>query len=183
MFTFLFALWLILNGRITLEICLFGVVIAGAVYAFCVKALGYSPRHEKIYLRRFWLYGVFVVRLVWEILKANYPVGTVIEAPVVGTPSFGAFVRILPGIDGLVHISQLSTSHVNAPTDVVKEGDLVRAVITEVDLEKKRISLSIRRLLEAEAEAAAEAEADEDADEADGNVINVVTADDAPAAE
>ena len=119
----------------------------------------------------------------WEILKANYPVGTVIEAPVVGTPSFGAFVRILPGIDGLVHISQLSTSHVNAPTDVVKEGDLVRAVITEVDLEKKRISLSIRRLLEAEAEAAAEAEADEDADEADGNVINVVTADDAPAAE
>ena len=81
MFTFLFALWLILNGRITLEICLFGVVIAGAVYAFCVKALGYSPRHEKIYLRRFWLYGVFVVRLVWEILKANIDVMKIILTP------------------------------------------------------------------------------------------------------
>lgn len=81
MFTFLFALWLILNGRITLEICLFGLVIAGAVYAFCMKALGYSPQHEKIYLRRAWLYLVFVVRLVWEVLKANFDVMRIILTP------------------------------------------------------------------------------------------------------
>ncbi len=108
----------------------------------------------------------------WEILREKYPVGTVIEAPVVGTPAFGAFVRILPGIDGLVHISQLSTNHVNTPTEVVKEGDLVRAVITEVDFDKKRVSLSIRKLLEDSA-AAAIALGDEDAE--------VYSTDDAPA--
>lgn len=86
----------------------------------------------------------------WEIMKVKYPVGTVIESKVVGTPAFGAFVNILPGIDGLVHISQLSTQRVNAPSDVVNVGDVVRAVITEVDFERKRVSLSIRQLLEAE---------------------------------
>lgn len=99
----------------------------------------------------------------WEILRVNYPVGTVIEAPVVGTPNFGAFVRILPGIDGLVHISQLSTSRVENPTDVVKVGDTVRAVITEINFEGKRVSLSMRKLLEdtAEEEAAVEETAEE----------------------
>ncbi len=96
----------------------------------------------------------------WEILRVNYPVGTVIEAPVVGTPNFGAFVRILPGIDGLVHISQLSTSRVENPTDVVKVGDVVRAVITEINFEGKRVSLSMRKLLEDTAEEVAEEEAE-----------------------
>lgn len=101
----------------------------------------------------------------WEILKANYPVGAVIEAPVVGTPSFGAFVRILPGIDGLVHISQLSTSRVENPADVVSVGDVVRAEITEIDFDRKRVSLSMRKLLEdapiVEEEAAEEAPVEE----------------------
>ncbi len=88
----------------------------------------------------------------WEILRVNYPVGTVIEAPVVGTPNFGAFVNILPGIDGLVHISQLSTTRVENPSDVVKVGDVVRAVITEINFEGKRVSLSMRKLLEETAE-------------------------------
>lgn len=87
----------------------------------------------------------------WEIMRVKYPVGTVIESKVVGTPAFGAFVNILPGIDGLVHISQLSTQRVNTPTDVVNVGDTVKAVITDVDFERKRVSLSIRQLLEAEA--------------------------------
>lgn len=101
----------------------------------------------------------------WEIMKTNYPVGTIIEAKVVGTPTFGAFVNILPGIDGLIHISQLSDQRVNTPTDVVKEGDVVRAVITEVDLDKKRVSLSIRQLLEAEKQDEEEAASDEAASE------------------
>ena len=84
----------------------------------------------------------------WEIMKNKYPVGTVIEAPIVGTPNFGAFVSILPGIDGLIHISQLSNTRVETPTDVVNVGDVVRAVITEVDFDRKRVSLSIRKLLE-----------------------------------
>lgn len=81
MFLFLFALWIILNGRFTVEICLFGVVIAGAVYAFCVKKLGYSPRHEMRYLRRIGLLAVFLVTLVWEILKANLSVMKIILTP------------------------------------------------------------------------------------------------------
>ena len=49
---FLFLLWLILNGKVTLEICLFGVVITGAVYAFCVAALGCRPQAERRFLKR-----------------------------------------------------------------------------------------------------------------------------------
>lgn len=93
----------------------------------------------------------------WEILRTKYPVGTVIEAPVVGTPDFGAFVRIVPGIDGLIHISQLSNVRVGKPTDVVNVGDLIRAEITEIDFDKKRVSLSARKLLEDAAPAEEEA--------------------------
>ena len=91
----------------------------------------------------------------WEILKNNYPIGSVIEAKVVGTPSFGAFVNILPGLDGLIHISQLSLDRVEKPTDVVKVGDVVTAAITNIDFENKHVSLSIKEVLKAQAEAAA----------------------------
>ena len=94
----------------------------------------------------------------WEILRSNYPIGTVIQAKVVGTPSFGAFVNILPGLDGLIHISQLSLDRVEKPTDVVKVGDMVTAAITNIDFENKHISLSIKEVLKAQAAAAAEAE-------------------------
>lgn len=101
----------------------------------------------------------------WEILRVNYPVGTVIEAPVVGTPDFGAFVNILPGIDGLVHISQLSTTRVEKPSDVVKVGDIVRAVITDINFDTRRVSLSMRKLLEDTAEEAADEAVAEDVTE------------------
>ena len=71
MCVFLFALWLLLNGRVTVEVCLFGVVIAGAVYAFCLYALGYHPSHEKRLLKRLGGYVVYVAMLIWEIIKAN----------------------------------------------------------------------------------------------------------------
>ena len=101
----------------------------------------------------------------WEILKNSYPVGTVIQAKVVGTPSFGAFVNILPGLDGLIHISQLSLERVEKPTDVVKVGDVVTAAITNVDFENKHVSLSIKEVLKAQAEAAAQAESKEETSE------------------
>ena len=94
----------------------------------------------------------------WEILKNSYPIGSVIEAKVVGTPSFGAFVNILPGLDGLIHISQLSLDRVEKPTDVVKVGDVVTAAITNIDFENKHVSLSIKEVLKAQAEAAAATE-------------------------
>lgn len=86
----------------------------------------------------------------WEILKRDYPEGTVTEATVVGMTDFGAFANILPGIDGLIHISQISTERIEKPQDVLKIGDKVTVKITKIDFEKKRISLSIRELLESE---------------------------------
>ena len=81
MCVFLFALWLLLNGRVTVEVCLFGVVIAGAVYAFCVYALGYHPSHEKRLLKRLGGYVVYVAMLIWEIIKANMAVIQLIVSP------------------------------------------------------------------------------------------------------
>ena len=84
----------------------------------------------------------------WEILKRDYPEGTVTEATIVGMTDFGAFANILPGIDGLIHISQISTERIEKPQDVLKIGDKVTVKITKIDFDKKRISLSIRELLE-----------------------------------
>ena len=98
-------------------------------------------------------------------------VGDVVEATIVSVTSFGAFARITDGIDGLIHISQLSAERVTNVKDVVNVGDTVTVKITAIDTEKKRISLSMR---------AASEDADEEiADEAD----EVVYSDEAPAAE
>ncbi len=81
MFLFLLALWILLNGRVTLEIVLVGLAIAGIVYLFCVKVLGYHPRHEKRLLKRLGLYLVYTAVLIWEILKANWQVMRTILRP------------------------------------------------------------------------------------------------------
>ena len=84
----------------------------------------------------------------WEIMKNQYPVDTVVDAKVVGVTDFGAFARIIPGIDGLIHISQISNQHITKPQDVLSVGDEVKAVITAIDFDKKRVSLSMKALLE-----------------------------------
>ena len=104
----------------------------------------------------------------WEILKAKYPVGSVLTAKIVGMTTFGAFAQILPGIDGLIHISQIANHRVEKPQDELKIGEEVTVKLTAVDFENKRVSLSIRALLEDEdnaADEAAEDTADEAADE------------------
>ena len=93
----------------------------------------------------------------WEILREKYPVGTVTKVKIVSLTTFGAFAQIIPGIDGLIHISQLSTERVAKPADVVSVGDEVDAKIIDIDFEKKRVSLSIKAvLLDKEAEAETE---------------------------
>lgn len=92
----------------------------------------------------------------WEILKRDYPVGSVVDAQVVGMTTFGAFARILPGIDGLIHISQIANRRIEKPQDVLAIGETVKVMITDIDFEKKRISLSIRKLLEEQEEKAAQ---------------------------
>ena len=88
----------------------------------------------------------------WEKLKNEYPIGSEFEAPVVSITKFGAFVRILPGIDGLVHISEISNDRVEKVSDALKVGDMVDVKLLDVDFDKKRISLSMKALLNDDAE-------------------------------
>ncbi len=101
----------------------------------------------------------------WEILKRDYPVDSVVDAKVVGLTTFGAFANIIDGIDGLIHISQIADRHIASPKEVLSIGDEVKVKITEIDFDKKRVSLSIRALLEPAAEAVEEEVAEEAAEE------------------
>ncbi len=95
----------------------------------------------------------------WEIFKANYEEGMVCKATIVSITSFGAFAQIIDGIDGLIHISQIANQRVNNVADILTVGQEVDVKITEIDLDKKRISLSMRALLpEEETEEAEEIE-------------------------
>ena len=89
----------------------------------------------------------------WNQFMTNYAIGDVVDAKVVKLMAFGAFAEILPGVDGLIHISQIAAKRINKPEDVLAEGQDVKVKITDVDAENKRISLSIRALLEDEADA------------------------------
>ena len=84
----------------------------------------------------------------WNQFMTNYNVGDVVDAKVVKLMTFGAFAEILPGVDGLIHISQIADRRIGKPEDVLSEGQDVTVKITDVDAENKRISLSIRALLE-----------------------------------
>lgn len=84
----------------------------------------------------------------WEKLKQDYPVGTVVDAKIVGMTPFGAFANIVPGIDGLIHISQIAHERVEKPQDVLKMDQVIKAKITEIDFDKNRVSLSMKALLE-----------------------------------
>jgi small subunit ribosomal protein S1 len=82
----------------------------------------------------------------WVVLPLKYPVGTRINGKVRNLTSFGAFVEIEPGIDGLIHISDMSwTKRVQHPSEVVKKGDAVDVVILNIDSENKRISLGLKQ--------------------------------------
>ena len=94
----------------------------------------------------------------WNKFMTAYNVGDVVDAKIVKLMTFGAFAEILPGVDGLIHISQIANKRIGKPEDVLAEGQEVQVKITDVDAETKRISLSIRALLQEEepAEEAAE---------------------------
>ena len=92
----------------------------------------------------------------WNQFMTKYSVGDVVDAKIVKLMTFGAFAEILPGVDGLIHISQIADKRIGKPEDVLAEGQEVQVKITDVDAENKRISLSIRALLEAAAEEEAE---------------------------
>jgi len=84
----------------------------------------------------------------WTVFTGKYAVGDVANVRVVKLMTFGAFAEIVPGVDGLIHISQLADHRVEKVSDVVKEGDQVDVKITAIDNENKKVSLSIRALEE-----------------------------------
>lgn len=84
----------------------------------------------------------------WEILKRDYPVGTKVEAKIAGITAFGAFATVVPGIEGLIHISEISWDRIKTPADVLNVGDTVEVLITDIDFDKKRVSLSMKQLTE-----------------------------------
>ena len=92
----------------------------------------------------------------WNQFMEKFSVGDVVPAKVVKLMTFGAFAEILPGVDGLIHISQIADRRIGKPEDVLSEGQEVTVKIIDVDAENKRISLSIRALLNGENEAPAE---------------------------
>src|ERR671919_1458986 len=84
----------------------------------------------------------------WQQVLEAYKEGDVVDGKVTKVVTFGAFVEILPGVEGLVHISELAQHHVENPREVVSQGDAVNVLILEVDAERRRLSLSLKRVEE-----------------------------------
>jgi small subunit ribosomal protein S1 len=85
----------------------------------------------------------------WELVAEKYPPGTVIEGKVRNLTSYGAFIEIEPGIDGLLHVSDLSwTKKIAHPSELLKKGDSVKCVVLEVDQTKQRVALGLKQMFE-----------------------------------
>ena len=89
----------------------------------------------------------------WVILPKKYQVGDAVEVKVLKFMPYGAFVSVIPGIDGLIHISQLANHRVENVSDVLQIGQTVTAQITDINFETKKVSLSVKALLPSENEA------------------------------
>jgi 4-hydroxy-3-methylbut-2-enyl diphosphate reductase len=128
-----------------------------------VKILSLDPERERIQL------GLKQMQpKPWDLAPQKYPEGSVVTGKVVRITTFGAFVELEPGVDGLVHISQCALTRINKVEDAVNVGDVVNVKVLSIDPEAKRISLSIRALLEQERQEAADTGEDEPkADEGD----------------
>ena len=109
----------------------------------------------------------------WEIAKSKFSEGDVVSAKVVRLVPFGAFVELIPGIDGLIHISQIADKRIAKSSDVLTVGEMVDAKITEINWDEKKIGLSIRVLIE---EAKKEAETNVEEAPADVEITQEATA-------
>lgn len=110
----------------------------------------------------------------WVKFTTNYNVGDTVEVKIVKLMTFGAFAEVLPGVDGLIHISQIANRRIGKPEEVLSVGDVVEAKITAIDTENHKISLSIRALAEP---AAAEVEVPKVEDNGEDALIYEVSAD------
>ncbi len=108
----------------------------------------------------------------WKVFTSRYSVGDVAKVRIVKLMDFGAFAEIVPGVDGLIHISQIANRRIGKPSEVLTVGDEVDVRITNIDNEKQKVSLSIRALSEPAPAAVAEEEK-EIAPEEDALVFSV----------
>jgi small subunit ribosomal protein S1 len=126
----------------------------------------------------------------WQKVLNDYSVDDVVEGKVTKIVAFGAFVQILPGVEGLVHISELAQHHVESPAEVVRPGDELKVKILEVDDSRRRLSLSVKRvegqelpLLEPEEGAVSDSDEDAPAGEAEGQAESEAPETEAPKTE
>jgi (E)-4-hydroxy-3-methyl-but-2-enyl pyrophosphate reductase len=105
----------------------------------------------------------------WNVAKEKYSVGDIVSVKIVRMLPFGAFAEILPTVDGLIHISQISNKRIAQPSDCLEIGQVVEAQITEADWDNKKISLSIRALIPKDEKPAEEKPAVENGKDEDGN--------------
>jgi len=108
-----------------------------------VYVLGVDRDKERVSLSR-----KKIVKSPWETILERYHEGEVVTGKVVRTAPFGAFVELEPGVDGLVHISQLSRRRIEKPEDVVEVGEQIKVKILGIDPQEKRIALSVKELQE-----------------------------------
>ena len=109
----------------------------------------------------------------WKDAETKYAVGNVVTGKVARMTDFGAFVELAPGVDALLHVSQISKDHVEKPADALTVGQEVEAKVVDFNEEEKKISLSIKALFAPEEPVAAE---EDDADVADVNIEEVASA-------
>ena len=84
----------------------------------------------------------------WTVFTSTYEVGDVANVRVVKLMTFGAFAEVVPGVDGLIHLSQIADHRIDKPGDVLSEGQMVDVKIIDIDYDNKKVSLSIRALLD-----------------------------------
>lgn len=133
-----------------------------------VKVLSVDPDNERISLSiKETMPGP------WEGVEEQFSVGDVVTGKVKRLVSFGAFVEVARGVEGLVHISQIANRHIGTPGEVLKEGEEVSAKILDINLDDKRISLSIRALEEESQEKEASAQKQEFAKDEEQSGFNL----------
>lgn len=108
----------------------------------------------------------------WKDAESKYAVGNEVTGKIARMTDFGAFVELEPGVDALLHVSQISKEHIEKPSDVLKVGDEVTAKVVDFNSKDKKISLSIKALLAPEPEAEPEKEETKDAED-DADVVSV----------
>ena len=120
------------------------------------------------------------LQITWYIFTDKYAVGDTATVKIVNLMPFGAFAQIVDGVDGLIHISQISQQKIGKPADVLELGQEVEAKIIAIDEENHKVSLSIRALLD-EAQAEAEAMPEEAVEEAVEETVEEVAAEEVAA--